>query len=129
MTTAEFNTKRNEFGIEGTGVLSTTKEDRSWTNKTTGEQTIIPSGSKVHVWFSPKVRPERIFVQYGEFTGIAHTALAHQWLSGFKKVPSMKTLMKQSFDCIAKSVTGKKVEPDGFGPDGSPSWILVLGLV
>ena len=129
MKTTEFNEKRSEYGIEGTGVLSTTREDRTWTNKTTGDQTIIPSGSKVHVWFSPKVRPDRMFVQYGEFTGIAHTKLASQWLTGFNKAPSMRTLMKNEFNSVAKSVTGKRVEPDGYGPDGSPSWLLVLGLI
>lgn len=129
MTTTEFNNKRTEYGIEGTGVPSTTKEDRTWTNKTTGNQTVIPSGSKVHVWFSPKVHPDRIFVEYGDFTGISYTKLASQWLTGFNKAPSTNTLMKYDFNGVAKSVTGKRVEPDGYGPDGSPSWLLVLGLM
>ena len=47
----------------------------------------------------------------------------------FTKMPSMSALEKMSSDSIAKSVTGKKVEPDGHGPDGSPSWLLVLGFI
>jgi hypothetical protein len=45
------------------------------------------------------------------------------------KVPSIKTLEKWNDDGISKTVTGHKVEPDGYGPDGSPSWLLVLGMI
>ena len=47
----------------------------------------------------------------------------------FFKPPTMKTLEKYSLDGVAKSVTGKRCEPDGYGPDGSPSWLLVLGMI
>jgi hypothetical protein len=30
---------------------------------------------------------------------------------------------------VAKTVTGKRAEPDGFGDDDSPSWLLVLGYI
>lgn len=46
----------------------------------------------------------------------------------FTKAPTMSALEKMS-DGMAKSVTGKTVEPDGYGPDGSPSWLLVLGFI
>ena len=32
-------------------------------------------------------------------------------------------------DSVCPSITGHSVEPDGHGPDGEPSWMLVLGLV
>ena len=43
--------------------------------------------------------------------------------------PSVKTMEKWSDTGIAKSVTGKKVEVDGYGPDGSPSWMVAMGMV
>ena len=47
----------------------------------------------------------------------------------FFKPPTMKTLEKYSLDSVAKSVTGKRCEPDGHGPDGSPSWLLALWMI
>lgn len=47
----------------------------------------------------------------------------------FGKVPSLATLEKWSDDGIARSVTGKRVEPDGFDSMNGPSWLLVLGLI
>ena len=46
----------------------------------------------------------------------------------FTPAPSLSALEKMG-DGLAKSVTGKTVEPDGYGPDGSPSWLLVLGYI
>jgi hypothetical protein len=45
------------------------------------------------------------------------------------KAPSMASLEKWSCDGIAKTPTGKRVEPDSHGPDGSPSWLLALGFI
>lgn len=47
---------------------------------------------------------------------------------GIKK-PSMRKLEHWSFDSVAKSVFGTNVEPDGWSYDGSPSWLLALGLI
>lgn len=55
-----------------------------------------------------------------------------KWLSFVQfcgiKIPSMNQLHKYS-DGISKSITGYKVEPDGYGPDGAPSWLIVLGYI
>ena len=45
------------------------------------------------------------------------------------KAPSYATLEKWSYDSIVKTPTGKRVEPDGHGSDGSPSWLLALGFI
>lgn len=45
------------------------------------------------------------------------------------RIPSETTLYRWMSDCICKSVTGKTVEPDGYGDDNSPSWLLALGLI
>jgi hypothetical protein len=47
----------------------------------------------------------------------------------FKKIPTMKLLEKWTNDSVCLSVNGKRVEPDGHGPDGSPSWLLALCLI
>ena len=45
------------------------------------------------------------------------------------KQPSVTSLMRWAEDGIAKSVGGKRVEPDGYDPDGFPSWLLVVGMI
>jgi len=45
------------------------------------------------------------------------------------KVPSLETAGKWIDDGIARSILGKKVEPDGHDDEGSPSWLLVMGLI
>jgi len=49
-------------------------------------------------------------------------------VSGFA-LPSIMTRQKWVSDGYAKTPTGKKVEPDGFADDGSPSWLLALGYI
>jgi len=51
-----------------------------------------------------------------------------RYFSRFKE-PSLKTLERWSFDCVAKSMLGKRVEPDGHDDEGSPSWMLVVGVI
>lgn len=45
------------------------------------------------------------------------------------KLPGQRKLQRWSFDSVAKSVFGTRVEPDGWSYDGSPSWLLALGLI
>ena len=45
------------------------------------------------------------------------------------KAPSMRTLEKWSDECVAKSMLGKRVEPDGYDDQGSPSWMIVIGVI
>ena len=50
-------------------------------------------------------------------------------LTGFTQEPSIETLEKWSSGCGCESITGEWCEPDGYGSDGSPSWLLVLGYI
>lgn len=43
--------------------------------------------------------------------------------------PSFSQLEKMVDAGVATTPTGKRVEPDGYGPDKSPSWLLVLGYI
>ena len=46
------------------------------------------------------------------------------------KPPTLKTLEKWEFDSgTCKTVLGKKTEPDGTDEYGSPSWMLVMGVI
>lgn len=45
------------------------------------------------------------------------------------RAPSLKTLEKWTADGIAKSIGGKKVEPDGHDENGLPSWMIVMGII
>ena len=45
------------------------------------------------------------------------------------KAPSMSSLERWNNDGVCKTPTGKRVEPDGHGHDGSPSWLLVFGVI
>lgn len=130
MTLTDYNNKRSVLGIEGTGINTTTTKDRNWTNKTTKEVAFtIPAGSKVHVDFSPKMHPGSIFITIGDQVKISKTSFAHNWMKGIGKPPGIKTLEKWSNTGVSKSVTGQRVEADGYGPDGSPSWELVIGII
>jgi len=57
------------------------------------------------------------------------TRSAVRYLSGFTKEPSVKVMERWMYDGVAKTVTGHRTEPDGHGPDGSPSWMLVVGVI
>ena len=52
----------------------------------------------------------------------------YKYVRGVSKPPSDLSLEKMS-DGAAKSVLGKRVEPDGYDEYGSPSWLLVLGYI
>lgn len=42
--------------------------------------------------------------------------------------PSEDEVEDMMFDSIVPSIGGYDVEPDGYDPDGFPSWLLALGL-
>ncbi len=53
----------------------------------------------------------------------------HRYFEDFEDVPDDNTLQRWMFDGVVRSITGETVEPDGYGPDGAPSWLLALGLI
>lgn len=42
---------------------------------------------------------------------------------------TMAEIEESVCDSVCKSVLGEDIEPDGFDEKGSPSWLLVLGLI
>jgi hypothetical protein len=90
---------------------------------------VIPAGTTLEVYFS-EVRPEKLFFSYkSDALKSMLLSRASDRVTGINKAPGMKTLEKYSWDGIAQTVTGKRTEPDGYGDDGSPSWLLVLGMI
>jgi hypothetical protein len=42
---------------------------------------------------------------------------------------SDKELIMRDYDGICETPTGHRVEPDGIGPDGVPSWLRLFSLI
>jgi hypothetical protein len=112
-------------GKPNTGIPVTLKKD----SLKLKDGTVLQAGEKATVRFD-EANPAMAIV---DFASRPNTRISTKYLEGifgkpFMKMPTWSAIEKMG-DGIAKSVTGKKVEPEGFGPDGSPSWLLVLGLV
>jgi hypothetical protein len=81
------------------------------------------AGSQVNVSFEDT----KMLVEQNGVTIKCRAAKYPGYFGG--KMPGELTMYKWVDDGIAKSVTGKKCEPDGYGDDGSPSWLLALGMI
>ena len=44
-------------------------------------------------------------------------------------IPSMSELEHWMIDGVAETTNGQEIEPDGIACDGSPSWLVALGLI
>jgi hypothetical protein len=45
------------------------------------------------------------------------------------QIPTIEDLEEWNGDGVCESVLGETVEPDGIDEHGSPSWLLVMGLI
>ena len=81
----------------------------------TGE--IVPKGTKVTEW---KVNGNDSLCRLATGNVVRVTSV-------FKE-PSIASLEEWS-EGIAEAVDGAQVEPDGYSPNGAPSWLLVCGLI
>jgi hypothetical protein len=88
----------------------------------------IPVGTQLEVYFS-QVNPSRIYFEYNGSLRVTSAEWADKRFTGFSKKPGISTLRRWDMDGYCKTITGKKTEPDGFGEDGSPSWMLAMGLI
>lgn len=83
------------------------------------DYSVIPAGSKIICFES-----DRIMQVLRPDGGTARVRIT----SGFNRPPNAK-LEKWALGGVCRSVLGAKVEPDGHGPNGEPSWLLALGLI
>jgi hypothetical protein len=119
-----FNERSQELNLKLGRTVRTTAELNF--SKTSG---IIPVGTVLDVYFSD-VRPDRLYFRYDSDTCKSLPfSIAYKFLTGFSKPPGEKTMFKWMNDGIAKTVFGARTEPDGFGPNHEPSWLLALGLI
>jgi hypothetical protein len=51
------------------------------------------------------------------------------WQREVEELPRMQELMEWDAEGICETPTGHRVEPDGTGPDGVPSWLRALRLI
>lgn len=45
------------------------------------------------------------------------------------KAPDLEELQEAVSDGICPSIGGDSVEPDGWGSEGDPSWLMALGMI
>jgi len=103
------------------------KKDMTW-SKNPETACVIPAGTSLTVYFS-QVNPSRIYFDYNGHLRALSCQQAHNNITGINKCPSINTLNKWSMDGVAKTLTGQRTEPDGYGIDGSPSWLLAIGVI
>jgi len=88
---------------------------------------IIPAGTNLAYEFVDNQR-----VSFSDLDGNhlkMNITSANKYVSKFSACPSISKLDRQSMDGVCTTPTGHRVEPDGHGPDGSPSWLLVMGII
>lgn len=105
----------------------TTKVELNYTKDSTTDCT-IPIGTKLNVHFS-ETNLNRVYFDYNGSLRALSIVNAHKYITGFSKSPSLSTLERWSNDGYCKTPTGDKTEPDGYGMDGCPSWLLVVGMI
>ena len=89
----------------------------------------VPAGTKLDVYFS-ETNLGRVYFDYAGSLRALSIVSAHKYVTGFTKAPSFATLERWSNDGYCKTPTcTHKTEPDGYGMDGSPSWLLVMGMI
>jgi hypothetical protein len=100
---------------------------------------VIPVGTKATVLYMGEKAPSMAILKI-DYQGngsrdyqsdpikTAITGL-HKYLRGYPKPPTTASLERMSDAGLVSTPTGQKVEPDGYGSDDAPSWLLVMGLV
>ena len=96
--------------------------------KTKGGE-IFPKGSNLRIEkFEEQGSYWKIVFTDGNKTIKIPVATAYKYVN-LPKPPGIAALTKMDDNGVGTTITGKRVEPDGKGPDGSPSWLLVLGMI
>lgn len=87
---------------------------------------VIASSTEVRCDFNTD-NPHSLRVMYDSNSVIIPIELAYRYIQGFTKPPKMRQMsdwMNDGGYCL--TVIGNKVHPNGYGPHGDPSWMIVL---
>lgn len=105
---------------------TTTK--KSFTSK---KGTAINKGERVTVSFTVKGKASQEFLpNYVRIrTEDGRSIITRNFKGAGIRVPSMRALEHWACDSVCESVFGSVIEPDGWDSEGSPSWLLVFGIV
>lgn len=88
---------------------------------------VLKPSQTIDVYFGK--RPTHIYIfSEGKWWSL-NIQSASKYLTKFKPAPSLNSLQKMSSDGIVSTPIGTRVEPDGTGPNGEPSWLLVMGVI
>ena len=116
-----------------TAALSEAKSFTTKADITSKKGVIIAKGTKVTLSWKDKDGKERAsFTRLTDDSGnsvLVSTENLPTKVSGVTNAPSIATMEKWSNNGIAKSILGAKTEPDGWDSDGSPSWMLAMGMI
>ena len=106
------------FSVNNRGLMSIRD------NGTVLRRTPWSNGWKLHARKKPEVSLEA----WKESHRARYEKLA-PWKKEVKSLPSFETLQAWEHDGICETPTGQRVEPDGIGSDGVPSWLRVLSII
>jgi hypothetical protein len=79
----------------------------------------------VHRWTRKKEVPLTEWIQRKR----ERYAALPEWQKGVREFPSLRTLKQWDFDGVYETPSGCRVEPDGDGHDGSPSWLKIISFI
>lgn len=88
----------------------------------------IPAGTECQIVFNNGNPVCHVHAPGREPVRIACESLPNYFANDFER-PSMEQLGEWVNDGVCESLTGDTVEPDGWGPDGAPSWLLALRMI
>jgi hypothetical protein len=77
-------------------------------------------------WPDPRLRPTSAEVMHRDRIINSPAATALAWM-GF--AISQEALLQAVMDGVCETPSGSRVEPDGVGSDGVPSWLMIHGLL
>ena len=64
-----------------------------------------------------------------EFGGYLEAVIAEGKAFKIERLPSEAAISQWVLDSVVEAVDGCLVEPDGVCPHGTPSWLIVLGMI
>jgi hypothetical protein len=108
---AHYLNDRAQFCVvfeDGTTVYQTV-DDREWRVRAR-----IKQGVELDKWRKAKM---------------AKLAKMEAWRLEIVELPSMDQVREWATDSVCETTSGDEIEPDGYGPDGAPSWLVALCLI